>query len=315
MDLSRALEVIGVPGGRICRSKRRLMPRLASTLVVFPIVLLAVASAAQTPTCSCPTQKSPLYGNSGGDSTPLLWRFESYEKVIAHPRRKVICYVRHVENKSTADVWDISWDVAGYRRQVIPARTPRPSCVDYEGEMKATIVQGPLHYGVSSQHYDTAVRPPEEGWVPKKTTSAEMLGTQSLRSDFVLDTQDKEGGLQTSHVIIDSSATYDGKRAVLVFNISNDGKGMLGIFLNIRALPQMYKDVPAAEKPFYLKPNDKVVFKTVVEEKPEFVPATVIFYDANGKQAGLETAGFYVPASGKPMHSDETLWAITAPHH
>ncbi len=70
----------------------------------------------------------------------------------------------------------------------------------------------------------------------------------------------------------------------------------------------MYRDVPVVEKPYFLDANERKTFKTALEEKPQFVPATIVFYGADGNQAALETAGFYVPSTGKPVKSDEELW-------
>jgi hypothetical protein len=221
----------------------------------------------------------------------------------------VICYVRHVENQSNSEIKDIQWDVAGYRRDVIPAHTPRPSCVDYAGEMKSTPQQGPLYYGVSPQPYPTSVQPPEAGWVPKKEAStASDNVTPPLRSDFVLDTRAKDGSLQSSHVRIESTASFDGKFGFFSFDITNDGAGSVGVFLNIPSVPAMYGDVPVAEKPYFFEPKQRVIFKTALQERPEFAPATVVFYGADGKPAALETAGFYVPSTGKPIRQDDELW-------
>jgi hypothetical protein len=275
------------------------------------ILLSAVAYGQSIPTCSCPVTASALYRNEGGDSSPLFWKFEAYQKTPAGGQiKQVICYVRHVENRSTDQVRDVLWDIAGYRRDVIPAGAPRPSCTDYAGEMKTAPDQGPLYFGISSR-YDTAVTPPESGWVTTKKAEATFETSPPLRSDFILDTRGKDGRLLPSHVMIESAASYDGKIGFFSFDIINDGERSVGIFLNVRAVPEMYKDVPPIERPVYLKPKERVIFKTAVAERPEFSPATIIFYGEDGKQAAMETAGFYVPISGTQMKSDEELWRST----
>jgi hypothetical protein len=104
-----------------------------------------------TATCSCLTGTRPLHANSGGDSSPLIWKFEAYRKRSGGDQQKqVICYVRQVENDSRDEIRDILWHVAGYRRDVIPAHAPRSSCTDYAGEMRSSLQQGPLYHGVSS---------------------------------------------------------------------------------------------------------------------------------------------------------------------
>jgi hypothetical protein len=287
--------------------------------VMSGLALIAVASlsgataSAQTPTCSCPTSTQALYRNGGGDASPLLWRYEAYRKSPASAQAKqVICYVRHVENRSPNEVADVLWGVAGYSLDIIPGGVARPSCTDVLGEMKPAPERGPLYHSVASR-YDTTVLPPESGWVTKAAEATTTTDNNPpLRSDFVLDTRRKDGQLQSSHVTIESSATYDGKIGAFSFNISNDGEGSVGVFLNVRAVPEMYKDVPAAEKPFFLKPNERVTFKTFVAQRPEFSPATIVFYGEDGKQAAMGTGGFYVPRIGKQIRSDEELWRVRA---
>jgi hypothetical protein len=284
-----------------------LMSAPASTAVA---ILLGAAANAQTATCSCPTKTPALYQNNGGDSSPLLWRFEAYRKASAGARNdQIICYVRHVENTSPNEVRDVFWSVAGYSQDVIPAGAPRPSCVDFPGKMKDAPERGPLYHGISSQ-YDTTINPPASGWIVKSAqNAAEAPSSDSppLRSDFVLDTRRKDGRLQSSHVTIESSASYDGKVGAFTFDVTNDGEGPVGILLNVPAFPEMYKDVPVKE-PFFLGPKERKKFITLVAQRPEFSPATIIFYGEDGKQAAMGTGGFYAPVAGKQLRSDEELW-------
>jgi hypothetical protein len=277
------------------------MPRLTSMLA-FSVCLGAVA-AAQTDTCSCPTTKTPLFSDYGGNGRPLHWKFEVYEN------GKLTCYAKHVENRSTRDVTDVFWEVANYDQDRLAARSDGEACQNYPGEPKSTVVTGPLHHNVSSQSYPTTVKPPDAGWLSKQAqaVSPGEVGP-SLRADFVLDTRNEDGRFGKSHVTIRSSAFYDGKVSTFTFDISNDGQSPIGIFINIPATPQMYEDVPAAEKPFFLKADQQVVFKTTVSAKPEFAASTVVFYGGDGKQAAQQTAGFYAPSTGKRMRSDEQLW-------
>jgi hypothetical protein len=276
------------------------------------VAFIGTVANAQTATCSCPTKTTPLYMNGGGDASPLMWRFEAYRKSPAPNSgqgKQVICYVRHVENRSGDEVRDVFWGVAGYSQDIIPGRAARPSCADFPGEMRQAVDRGPLYHGVSSR-YDTTVLPPESGWFPKTAQATASEDSPPLRSDFVLDTRRKDGRLQSSHVTIESSASYDGKIGAFNFDIANDGEGPVGVFLNVRSVPEMYKDVPAAEKPFFLKPNERVRFKTLLPQRPEFSPATIVFYGEDGKQAGMGTGGFYVPTAGKQIRSDEELWRV-----
>jgi hypothetical protein len=281
------------------------------SVAAIGIVFGAGAYAQSTPTCSCPTNSAALYKNFGGDSSPLLWRFEAYRKIPAGANgqlTQVICYVKQVENRSADEVRDVLWDVAGYRRDAVRPHASSPSCIDYAGEMKSAPDQGPLYHSVASS-YDTAVEPPLIGWLPKKAEAVAPRTPPPLRSDFVLDTRGRDGRLMLSHVMIVSSASYDGKIGLFSFEIANEGEGPVGVFLNVRAVPEMYKDVPAAEEPFYLKAKERVIFKTALPQRPEFSPATIVIYGEDRKQAALETGGFYVPVEGKQRRSDEELWS------
>jgi hypothetical protein len=252
-----------------------------------------------------------LYSNFGGDSAPLNWRFEAHTKRLGTgaQSKQVICYTRQVENRSSLVVTDVLWIVAGYRRDLVAAGAVRPSCNDYPGDIKQSVDQGPLHHGVSSQPYDTTVRPPESGWGNEKTAEAEAdTAPPPLRSDFLLDTRGKDGIVQTSHVVIEASANYDGKSSVFSFRISNDSSGTVGFMLNLRSLPGMLKDVPAVEKPYFLEPKRDVTFTSAAIGRPDFAPTTIVFYGGDGKEAALETAGFYVPQGGKLLRSNEQLW-------
>jgi hypothetical protein len=291
-----------------------LMPRLATSLVF--LAALSLASYAQTSSpCGCSGRS--VYSNSGGEDSHLTWKFDAIQKNTSDATdQKVICYVRNVTNHSPSEVRDVRWDVAKYRRAAIPANAPRPTCNEYIGEINPRLEQGPLHHGVSSQAYDTTVRPPESGWLTKQAQSVEFydpdrkyLPAPVLKSTFVFDTRGKDGRLLEAHVLIESSTIFKGPFSLLTFGIANDGDGIVGILLNIRALPNMYANVPAAEKPFYLKPKSRVTFQSEVPDRAAFAPATVVFYNEDGKEAALETAGFYVPATGKTILPDEALWS------
>src|SRR5215471_1834013 len=84
-----------------------IMPRMTATVAV--LVVFVAVSDAQTPSCSCP-KGTPIYHNGGGDSRPLLWRYEAYRKTSATAQQKqVICYFKQVENRSSDEVRDIQW--------------------------------------------------------------------------------------------------------------------------------------------------------------------------------------------------------------
>jgi hypothetical protein len=268
------------------------------------------ASDAQTPSCGCPAV-TPIEAASGGDATPLNWSFSATPRSRSTPdREQVICYSRIVSNQSTANVRDIFWDVAGYRRTVIPAKSTRPACTDFAGGIASAPQHGPITFGVSSQTYDTSIWPPKTGWTPASATSpssAEKGFFQTLRSEFVFDATTKEFGLQEARIVINSSASYDPhtKTGWIAFGFENGGKAPILLTLNIPVSEQTEQYLPYRQAILQGKPEP---IKIPVQETPVMRPTTVVFYNVDGSVAALETAGLYVPANGKPRISDEAIW-------
>jgi hypothetical protein len=64
------------------------------------------------------------------------------------------------------------------------------------------------------------------------------------------------------------------------------------------------------QKPVFLQPKSRLVFKSLVPGRPEFEPATVVIFGPDGNRAAQETAGFYVPQKGVTALSDEGLWRV-----
>ena len=128
-----------------------------------------------------------------------------------------------------------------------------------------------------------------------------------VKSAFHLATRNHDGRLIPTQVLIVSAASFNGKEGFFSFSIANEGEGLVGVLLNVRTLPQMYPDV-SFEKPIFLKPKTNVAFKAVLPERPIFEPTTVVIYGEDGKAAALQTAGFYVPETGKTMIPVEQLW-------
>jgi hypothetical protein len=198
-----------------------------------------------------------------------------------------------------------------YQRTAIAAKTTRPSCVDFAGEMKAAPDQGPLNFGVSSQAYDTTVWPPKSGWLPK-SAEARAVSFEPLRSEFWFDSRtNKDGELAKSVVVIKSSAYYDEsqKSGYVAFNIENQGNADVAVSLNIPLDVTTEKFIRPVEYSFREKPT---TYKIPITESPELKMSTIIFYSLeDGKAssvAALETAGLYVPAKGKMRFLDEQLW-------
>lgn len=286
--------------------KGSLMVRLTSFLIAAPILLVGAASDAQNPSCSCAPGTS-IVDRTDGDSAPLIWAFSAIQKDAGAPdRARLICYKKLVENKSAEEVFDVFWKVARYKRSLIPPHAARPSCVDYRGEIKSDPDRGPLHFGTSSQAYDTTVWPPVSGW-NTDTASAEASSFVPLKSEFLFDSRMKTGKVLESHIIISSSAAYDSKEnlGTVIFDIYNRGQSDVTMFMNIPISQETDKSLASPYVSFREKPT---TFKISVHEKPQFKPTTIIFYGEDGKIAALETAGLYVPATGKTKFSDFELW-------
>ena len=288
--------------------KGSLMARLTSFMITAPILIIGATSDAQSPSCSC-GPGTEFVARADGDASPLEWAFSAVQKDPGSPdRARLICYKKLVENKSGDEVRDIYWRVAGYKRAFIPPSAARPSCVDYRGEIKSAPENGPLNFGTSSQAYDTTVWPPVSGW-KTDAASSEAGSFLPLKAEFLFDIRGEKGGHSESHIVITSSAFYDTKEktGTVIFDINNEGNSDVGMFMNI----------PIPQKPFYPKgmvspyvsiAHKQTTFKIPVDEPPRFKPTTIIFYDTDGQIAALETAGLYVPASGKPLYSDYELW-------
>jgi hypothetical protein len=162
-------------GNRAAARAGSSMARLASVLIVAPILVVGAASDAQSPSCGC-SRTNPVDLASGGDSKPLTWIFWAVQKSAGGPHQpRTICYARIVENKSVDEIDDVFWKVAGYSKDYIARKSALPSCTDFPGEVKATPDQGPLHYGPAAfQAYDTTVWPPVSGWIEKQASTEDL---------------------------------------------------------------------------------------------------------------------------------------------
>jgi hypothetical protein len=127
-------------------------------------VVLSFGQAAHAShTCTCPGQA--LAGHKGGDRSPLAWSFDAFLVKEGTPNSPpLICYSRGVSNSSKLKVLNIRWEAASYFRRTIPGNDENYSCPTLPGELSASPKTGPLHYGISSEQYDTTVVPPKDGW-------------------------------------------------------------------------------------------------------------------------------------------------------
>ena len=220
--------------GRLCASGAKaisLMARTATILAVTPIIIGAAYGAQSL----CPCGKI-LHSSAGGDSKPLTWEFVATEKQAGKPdQSRRICYYKAVKNHSSDEVRDISWKVAHYEREFISAGKSETACVELPGEIKAISDNGPLHYAISSQPYDTNVWPPQSGWVAQKTEAPQGAASlEPLLAEFTFETRTKGSGVQESRIFLYSGATYDDnkKSGFLTLTIENEGKASIAMFAN-----------------------------------------------------------------------------------
>src|SRR5262245_51957101 len=134
--------------------------------IIFPVVawvLLLSHGAASAEICQCAGQQLNFF--SGGDRR-LDWHFAAY---LVRPGGAdfppLACYEKLVRNSDKKEVRNIKWDVANYRRRIL--FNVDKACPTLPGEVSPVPKFGPLHYGVSSEFYETIVLPPRDGWLQK----------------------------------------------------------------------------------------------------------------------------------------------------
>lgn len=293
--------------GRSCASGAKaisLMARTATILAVTPIIIGAAYGAQSL----CPCGKI-LQSSSGGDAKPLTWEFTATEKRSGSAdQSRRICYFKVVTNHSSDEVRDVSWKVAHYEREFISAGHSEHACVELPGEIKAIADNGPLHYAISSQSYETNVWPPQSGWVAQRTEAPQSATSfEPLLAEFTFETRTKRNGVQESRILIYSAAAYDDnkKSGFLTLSVENEGRASVAIFANF---PDSVKYFSTPEKSPQIPAGGKKTLQISVFEKPEVKPTTVLFFNEDGNLVAKETAGLYVPAKGVVKFSDQELW-------
>src|SRR5262249_58884008 len=110
----------------------------------------------------CSGQRLKFFG--GGDYRRLEWDFTAY---LVRPGGAdfppLACYEKLVRNSDKTEVRNIKWEVANYRRRILVDIDK--ACPTLPGEVSQAPKDGPLHYGVSSEFYETSVLPPRDGWL------------------------------------------------------------------------------------------------------------------------------------------------------
>jgi hypothetical protein len=184
------------------------------TVLLFTVVLISGLTSVHAQ-CECHGKLVANY--DGGRNDPLRWFYNTY--LVQEGRmnsQPLICYERTVINGSNANVLNILWNVAGYRRRSIPSKRLNSSCVTLAGEMALAPASGPLHYGVSSEQYDTTVHPPREGWLQAAATRP--TDWPLIRSAFEVYVHDNLWAVITIH---SSAAVFDDRTYILTYEIEN----------------------------------------------------------------------------------------------
>jgi hypothetical protein len=288
---------------------------IACLTTITSLAMLIAAANGQD--CKCLGTSKASYTGGAGD--PLKWIFEAYLiRPGSQDRPALLCYHKNVTNDQDQDVRNINWQVASYFRYIIPKKRSSPSCPTIPGEMNPEI-NGPLYYGVTKQAYDTTVRQPKDGWNGKAELQREF---PPLHSQFViqvattkLEANEIRYGTAridlTSLVELSYDATFPpGNRVyMLTYRIENNGDWPIGISANLPATPTMLKDVLIISSRIFVPPGKFASYTTSTSGPVLARTATLAFMSAEDNQtAAIESAGFYVPADGKKLRSDEDFW-------
>jgi hypothetical protein len=273
----------------------------AFATVLLSIIVMMWTSPILHAECVCPGMR--LARDKGGDGAPLYWGFDAYvvqSGTVNSP--PLICFKRVVTNASDLKVLNIRWDSAGFRRKMIPVKDSNSSCPTLSGELTDKPVLGPLYHGVSSDHYDTTVHPPRDGW---KQAAASLSDWPLIRSSFEVDINEK----QFAEVIIYSSAsTPDNKSFDLIYELENRGNAPIRLLLNLPVADAMEKDLPFIND-FFFPPNSRKLFSSSVQRPIKIQTATAVISNAETKEGlAVDAVGVYAPIDGKRSYSDDQLY-------
>lgn len=280
--------------------------------VIVSLAVTALFAGIATPyaqDCQCPGQQIENF--SGGDGRPLSWIYQVWlvKQAGAQSPNTITCYLKHVENNASYEVRDVQWRAAAYVQTILPPKKGTSSCPQVAGEIRPNPENGPLHYGVSSQFYETTVRIPEKGWPSSViTVENERVELDDLQSKFAFFSPDANGEPSLSRVSVTSSVVRDGKGATLTYAIENGGDKLVSVLLNAPATDRLVRDAIFIQRPSTIKPGDKLVATSFTTDKLQATVATIVFFDAKGNQIALEAAGIYAPAAARPLYSNEKFW-------
>jgi hypothetical protein len=256
--------------------------------------VLAMCSVAQA---DCQCQGKQLIRYKGGDSAPLSWNYQAYEVTAGRADSpRLICFQRTVTNASQLAVTNIRWDVAAFRRRLIPAQKTNSSCPTIPAEISVSPMQGPLYHGVSSEHYDTTVNPPPDGW---KQAAASPSDWPLIRSAFQVSVSEDRWA---EIAIYSSASTTDNKLTELRYEIESRGNVYVGVLLNLPVAQRMQKDLPFTTSSFAVSPK-------FVEGPVSVQTATAVIWNVDTKEGlAVDIVGAYAPVEGKRSYSDEELY-------
>jgi hypothetical protein len=261
----------------------------------------------------------------GGDSKPLIWTFEPYlVKPGSTDRPSWICYRKIVANESELEARRINWEVASFYRRFVSPNARAASCQTIEGEMKSGPRNGPLYHGISD-HYDTTVREPSEGWkdiasatgfydeprpvAPQPLAPIESSFTVDLEDTTVLNPGQTRVPRQAIVKIV-STAYRFGPNTELSLELSNTGNAAVRVLINLPNDGQLSRDMRIVSSPGLLAPQRPLKFSSKTTQSVNVQHATVIFCEENllGEMIGVDIAGFYGLAEGKRAVDTEAVW-------
>ena len=179
------------------------------------------------------------------------------------------------------------------------------------GEIKPNPENGPLHFGPTSQFYETTVRAPAKGWPnPMSTAASAKEPLDDLRSEFAFFTPDANGRLALSRISVTSSAVPDAKGTTLTYQIENGGDSPVRVLFNPPATSQMVTEAAFIRQSSTIMPREKLTVSSFTQEELQSTTATIVFFNTQNDQIGMEAAGVYAPASARPYYPDDKFWPL-----
>jgi hypothetical protein len=274
----------------------------AAVLFFFAVpILFSTTTSAQR--CDCPGTQTAYF--KGGDRAPLYWGFGTFFVQGGNQTSPALmCYSRLVWNASLLNVLNIKWEVAGYGRRSLPKQREDFSCRTLSGELSSTPKSGPLYHGISSQHYDTTVHPPKDGW-QQAAASSRPSDLPPVRSALDVSVEEQSSA---GIVIYSSASTPDGKFFYLTYEVENRGNAFVRLLVNMPIVESMIDELPFINN-LPLPPKSRVDFLSKVYMPVSVQPATVLISDEKTDQGlAVDVVGVYAPIEGKRRHSDESLF-------